>query len=49
MAVLVTLRSSEENAEEIDWDIEWENLAMEIDSAWKREKSALEILTEMRR
>lgn len=49
MAVLVPLRSSKEKAEEIDWDAEWENLAKEIDSAWKSEKSALEILTEMRR
>jgi hypothetical protein len=49
MAVLVPLRSSEDVAAEIDWDAEWQALAHEIDSAWKSEKSALEILAEMRR
>lgn len=49
MAVLVPLKSSKEKAEEIDWDTEWEDLARKIDSAWKSEKSALQILTEMRR
>ena len=49
MAVLVPLRSSENVAKEIDWDAEWQALACEIDSAWKSEKSALEILAEMRR
>jgi len=49
MAVLVPLRSSEDVAAEINWDAEWQALAREIDSAWKSEKSALEILAEMRR
>jgi hypothetical protein len=49
MAVLVPLRSSEDVAEEFDWDAEWLTLAHEIDSAWKSEKSALQILAEMRR
>jgi antitoxin (DNA-binding transcriptional repressor) of toxin-antitoxin stability system len=49
MAVLVPLKSSKGTAQEIDWDAEWEALALKIDSAWKSEKSALEILTEMRR
>ena len=49
MAVLVPLRYSEEIAEEIDWDEEWQALAQRIDSAWKSEKSALQILSEMRR
>jgi hypothetical protein len=52
MAVLVPLKSSEDVAREIDWDAEWENMAKEIDLAWKSKKSkksALEILTEMRR
>jgi hypothetical protein len=49
MAVLVPLRSSENAGEETDWDAEWQALAHEIDSAWKSEKSALEILAEMRR
>jgi antitoxin (DNA-binding transcriptional repressor) of toxin-antitoxin stability system len=49
MAVLVPLKSSKGTTQEIDWDAEWEALALKIDSAWKSEKSALEILTEMRR
>jgi antitoxin (DNA-binding transcriptional repressor) of toxin-antitoxin stability system len=49
MAVLVPLRSTENVAAEIDWDAEWQALAHEIDTAWKSEKSALEILAEMRR
>jgi antitoxin (DNA-binding transcriptional repressor) of toxin-antitoxin stability system len=49
MAVLVSLRSSEDTAKEVDWDSEWQALAREIDSAWKSKKSALEILAEMRR
>ena len=49
MAVLVPLKKSEDIAEEIDWDEEWQALARRIDSAWKSEKSALQILSEMRR
>ena len=49
MAVLVPLKSSEDAEKEIDWDAEWEAVAKEIDLAWKSKKSALEILTEMRR
>ena len=49
MAVLVPLKSSEDAAKGIDWDAEWEAMAKEIDLAWKNKKSALEILTEMRR
>ena len=49
MAVLVPLKSSEESEEKIDWDAEWEALAKEIDAAWKSKKSAIEVLTEMRR
>jgi antitoxin (DNA-binding transcriptional repressor) of toxin-antitoxin stability system len=49
MAVLVPLKSSEDEAKVLDWDAEWETLAREIDLDWKSKKSALEILTEMRR
>jgi antitoxin (DNA-binding transcriptional repressor) of toxin-antitoxin stability system len=49
MAVLVPLKSSEDAAKVLDWDAEWETLAREIDLDWKSKKSALEILTEMRR
>ncbi len=34
--------------EEKEWTEEWEALAQKIDNAWKSDKSALEILTEMR-
>ena len=33
----------------LEWDEEWEALGREIDKAWKSEKSALEILSELRR
>ena len=49
LAVLVSLKSSEDAPTEIDWDAEWQSLAREIDSSWKSKKSVLEILTEMRR
>lgn len=35
--------------EKDEWTEEWEALAQEIDKAWKSDKSALEILSEMRR
>jgi hypothetical protein len=49
MAVLVPLIPSEIKPKEVDWDLEWQALAHEIDSAWKSKKSALDILAEMRR
>jgi antitoxin (DNA-binding transcriptional repressor) of toxin-antitoxin stability system len=53
LAVLVPLKSSlEAHAEKEDptlWDAEWEDLARKIEKAWKSKKSALEILSEMRR
>ena len=49
MAVIVPLRSSDEATEKLDWDREWQALAREIDCAWKSEKSALQVLAEMRR
>ncbi len=49
MAVIVPLRSSDEATEKLDWDKEWQTLAREIDCAWKSEKSALQVLAEMRR
>ncbi len=32
-----------------DWQSEWESLSLEIELAWKSDKSGLEILSEMRR
>jgi len=53
LAVLVPLKSSikapRETEEVSGWDEEWEDLARKIEMAWKSEKSALEILSEMRR
>jgi len=48
-AVLVPLKASNDAKIKDNWDDEWQALAKEIDSAWKSEKSALEILAEMRR
>jgi len=52
LAVLVPLSISESGVEreaDEEWDEEWDDLGCQIDAAWKSEKSALEILLEMRR
>jgi hypothetical protein len=43
------MRLAHNEAEEKKWDEEWEALGQEIDKAWKSKKSALEILSELRR
>jgi hypothetical protein len=43
------MRPSPDDAEERKWYEEWAALGREIDKAWKSEKSALEIISEMRR
>jgi hypothetical protein len=43
------MRHIHDKTEEKKWDEEWEALGREIDKAWKSEKSALEILSELRR
>jgi hypothetical protein len=49
-AVIVGVSSStEENKSELNWIASWEELAQKIGEAWQSDKSALEILTEMRR
>lgn len=49
-ALLVSLRSGRaEGSATVDWDKRWDELAHKIGRAWKSEKSAVEILTEMRR
>jgi hypothetical protein len=43
---------SEENSQKLSipqWRQAWEMLAQEVDHAWQGEKSALEVLSEMRR
>ena len=50
IALLVSLKPTpRENHEEADWDARWDALARQVSRAWKSEKSAVELLTEMRR
>ena len=49
-ALLVSLKPVlRETQEEADWDARWDALARQVSHAWKSEKSAVELLTEMRR
>jgi len=49
-ALLVSLKSpSSELQSRSDWQAQWDALAQKIGQAWNSEKSAVEILTEMRR
>jgi antitoxin (DNA-binding transcriptional repressor) of toxin-antitoxin stability system len=51
VAIVVSLKPAPEaDTESIsDWEAEWEALAEEVGRAWQGDKSALEILSEMRR
>ncbi|MBN1318902.1 MAG: hypothetical protein JXA42_25700 [Anaerolineales bacterium] len=48
-ALLVSLRPIPQKSETVDWETRWDALAQEVSNAWKSEKSAVEILSEMRR
>ena len=49
-ALLVSLRAAPHQAQaESDWQARWDALAQEVSAAWKSEKSAVELLSEMRR
>jgi hypothetical protein len=49
-ALLVSLKSSAGRPQLMsDWDTRWDALAQKVSQAWKGEKSAVEILAEMRR
>jgi hypothetical protein len=54
-ALLVSLRSAlakpvlRETQAESDWEARWDALAQQVSDAWQSEKSAVELLTEMRR
>ena len=49
-ALLVSLKSSAGQPQPMsDWDTRWDALAQKVSQAWKSEKSATEILAEMRR
>ena len=49
-ALLVSLRARRAERHTVaDWDERWDELANRIGDAWESEKSAVELLTEMRR
>jgi hypothetical protein len=49
-ALLVSLRPvSRETEAEADWEARWAALARQVSDAWQSEKSAVELLSEMRR
>jgi hypothetical protein len=48
--LLISLKPMERQAQaEDDWEARWDALARKVSSAWQSEKSAVEILAEMRR
>lgn len=50
LAVVVSLKPAHPGAKPIeDWQVQWEDLAEEIGRAWKGDKSAVEVIAEMRR
>lgn len=49
-AVLISLKATAVKPQSIsDWDARWDALAQKISQAWNSDKSAVEVLTEMRR
>jgi hypothetical protein len=49
-ALLVSLKpASRESEEEADWDARWDALARQVTDAWRSERSAVELLSELRR
>ena len=50
IALLVFLKPTpRESHGEADWDARWDALARQVSRAWKSEKSAVKVLTKMRR
>ena len=50
LAVVVSLKSAPVEIEPVsDWEARWDALAQKVSRAWRSDKSAVEILTEMRR
>jgi hypothetical protein len=50
LAVMVSLKAASAEVEPAaDWEAQWEELAEEVGRAWTGEKSAVEVLSEMRR
>ena len=49
-ALLISLKSSADRLQPMsDWDTRWDALAQKVSQAWRGEKSAVEVLAEMRR
>lgn len=49
-ALLVSLKSTATRLQPMsDWDTRWDGLAQRVSQAWRGNKSAVEILAEMRR
>lgn len=49
-ALLVSLKPVlRETEEEANWEARWDTLARQVSDAWQSEKSAVELLSEMRR
>jgi hypothetical protein len=51
LAIVVSLKAAAPAEVEPapDWEARWDALAQKVSQAWKSDKSAVEILTEMRR
>ena len=49
LAVLVSLKAKPKPLSQSEWLAKWQALSQEIDRHWKSDKSAVEILSEMRR
>ena len=49
-ALLISLKSSADRLQPMsDWDTRWDAMAQKVSQAWRGEKSAVEVLAEMRR
>ena len=49
-ALLVSLKPTQRQTQsEADWDARWDELAQKVSHGWQSEKSAVELLIEMRR
>ena len=50
LAVMVSLKPAPVKVEPVsDWEARWDTLARKVSRAWKSDRSAVEILAEMRR
>lgn len=49
LAIFVSLKPMQQVTSASDWDARWDALARRVSQVWKSEKSALDVLAEMRR